>query len=418
MDLADGAAVNLTQALDSLAAIAVVSAAAPVVAALVRPRFPQVVYLLLGGVLIGPQGLDVAHIDDVTLLSNIGLGFLFLLAGYELDPGLLRRRAGRLAVIGWVVAAAVSTGVVAILAGTGFVHAYVPIALALTTTALGTLLPILSDNGILSAALGPYILAAGAVGELFPILAISVFLGTRGSFVALGSIAVMSVVAYLLTLIPRIRRGRRIRRIVHENQHATSQATLRWSIVLLLLLLAVASDFGLDAVLGAFVAGLVLRRSTPGDVRALEEKLDAVGYGFFIPLFFVVSGMMLDIVSIIRAPARSLVFFALLLAVRGLPSMLVYRGVLDVRRRVQMTLLTATTLPLLVALSQIGLADGTMLPANANALVGAGALSVVVYPTVAVGLRRRWQEHDPVDQARRDRPVGDQQDGAAGGGVQ
>src|SRR5262249_44048837 len=105
-------AMNLTRALDSLAAVAAVSAIAPIAAALIRPRFPQVVYLILGGVLIGPQVGNVARINDVALFSNIGIGFLFLLAGYELDPGLLREKPGRLAVIGWIIAAAISTGVV------------------------------------------------------------------------------------------------------------------------------------------------------------------------------------------------------------------------------------------------------------------------------------------------------------------
>lgn len=380
---------DLSRALESLLAVVLVAALAPVAAALVRPRFPQVVFLIVGGVLIGPQVLRVGYPADIALFSNIGLGFLFLLAGYELDPRLFRQRPGRLAIAGWLVALGLSVAVVSLLAAIGFVRAFVPVALALTTTALGTLLPILHDNNMLTGPFGPYVMAAGAVGELLPILAISIFLGTHGSFVALISLAGMALVAYLLTFVPHIARGQRIGRVVREGQHATSQITLRWSIVLLVLLLAVASSFGLDAVLGAFVAGAVLRRSTPGDAQALEGKLEIVGYGFFIPLFFVASGMNLDIVSIIHSPGRMVVFLLLLLAVRGLPSMLIYARSLDRRQRVQMTLLTATSLPLLVALSEIGLANGTMLPENAAALVGAGALSVLVYPTAAVALARR-----------------------------
>ncbi len=380
---------NLTRALDSLAAVAVVSALAPIVAALVRPRFPQVVYLLFGGVLIGPQVLDIAHFADITLFSNIGLGFLFLLAGYELDPKLFRQHAGRLGIVGWLVAAVISTGVVGLLAATGFVHAFVPVALALTTTSLGTLLPILHDNNMVSGRFGPYILAAGAVGELFPILAISLFLGTRGSFVALISLVAMSALAFVLTLIPRIQRGPAIHRVIREGEDATSQTTLRWTIVLLIFLLAVASSFGLDVVLGAFVAGAVLHRWAPGEVGSLDRKLETIGYGFFIPLFFVASGMKLDVIAVLHAPTRLLVFLVLLLLVRGLPSMFIYRRSLGRRQRVEMTLLTATTLPLLVALSEIGLANGTMLPENSAALVGAGALSVLIFPTVAVAIHRR-----------------------------
>jgi Kef-type K+ transport system membrane component KefB len=158
--------------------------------------------------------------------------------------------------------------------------------------------------------------------------------------------------------------------------------------MLLLGLLLFASHEGLDVVLGAFLAGVVLRRWAPGDVDALEAKLDAVGYGVFIPIFFVSSGMGLDIDSIAEAPARLLAFFVLLLVVRGLPSLVIYRYDLAMRERVQMMLLTATALPLLVALAAIGLDTGHMLPENAAALVGAGVLSVIVFPGLAVGLNR------------------------------
>jgi Kef-type K+ transport system membrane component KefB len=161
--------------------------------------------------------------------------------------------------------------------------------------------------------------------------------------------------------------------------------------MLLFGLLVFASDFGLDVVLGAFLAGVVLRRWAPGDVDALEGKLDALGYGFFIPVFFVSSGMGLDLGSIADAPARLLVFFLLLLAVRGLPSFFLYRQELVVSQRAQMTLLTATSLPLLVALAEVGLSSGAMLPENAAALVGAGVLSVMVFPGLAVALDRTAQ---------------------------
>jgi Kef-type K+ transport system membrane component KefB len=133
----------------------------------------------------------------------------------------------------------------------------------------------------------------------------------------------------------------------------------------------------------------VLRRWTPGDAHALEAKLDAIGYGFFIPLFFVASGMSLDIRSIAEAPLRLVAFFVLLLVVRGVPALFLYRRDLPAVQRVQMMLLTATALPLLVALAEIGLRNGTMLRENAAALVGAGALSVLVFPMVAVAIERR-----------------------------
>jgi Kef-type K+ transport system membrane component KefB len=234
---------------------------------------------------------------------------------------------------------------------------------------------------------GAFIMAAGAVGEFLPIVAIAVFLSTKGAFLGLLSLVVIAGVALLLTFVPRLVRNEKIRGIVSEGEHATSQTTLRWTMVLLFALLVIAADFGLDVVLGAFLAGVVLRRWAPGDVP-LEAKLDAVGYGFFIPVFFVASGMSLDLQSIIESPARLIVFFVLFLAVRGLPALLFYRRDLPMRGRVQSMLLTATALPLLVALAHIGLESGTMLPQNAAALVGAGVLSVIVFPAVAVSLGR------------------------------
>jgi Kef-type K+ transport system membrane component KefB len=381
------------QGLESLLVVVLVAALAPmIVAALPGPGIPQVVVLILAGVLIGPQGLGLASTTGIRLLSDVGLGFLFLLAGYELDPRLLRAHAGRLAIVGWVISAVIAVGAVAILGSFGFLRAFVPIGLALTTTALGTLLPILHDNNMLSGQFGRYVLAAGAVGELFPIVAISLFLTGRGEFVAIASILAVGVMAILLTLVPRLIGPPRVRAIIHQGRRATSQTALRWSIVLLLLLLVAAQRFGLDVVLGAMLAGIVLRSWTHGidiDVKPLEGKLDAVGYGFFIPVFFVAAGMALDVKSIAQNPLRLLLFFVLLLVVRGLPSLLVYRRALPLRQRAEMTFITATTMPLLIALAAIGLSTGVMIPANAAALVGAGVLSVLFYPAIAIALARR-----------------------------
>ena len=251
---------DLTKGLDDLVAVALVAALAPlVVAMLPGPRIPQVVIFLLGGVLIGPHVLGLADTSSIQLLANIGLGFLFLLAGYELDPRLLRQQPGRLAIGGWLMSAAIAVGVAAGLTAAGYIKDYVPVGLALTTTALGTLLPILRDNNMLGGEFGRHVFAAGAVGELFPILIIAVFLGQRGSFVALASVALVGALALTLTFVPRLARSAAVQRIVTEGQEATGQVTLRWSMVLLFALLAVASRFGLDVVLGAVLAGMVLR---------------------------------------------------------------------------------------------------------------------------------------------------------------
>ncbi len=387
---------SLQQGLDTLLVVAVVAAVAPLVSGLTPwVRLPQVVVLIVGGVLVGPQLLGWAEPASIELLSNLGLGFLFLLAGYELELHLFRERPGQLAFVGWATTVAVAILVTGLLEAVGFVRDFVPIALGLTTTALGTLLPILRDAGVLTGRLAPYILSAGAVGEFLPVLGIAILLSAHGRLLGLLSLAAVGVAAVVLTVAPKLFRAERLRRVFWEGEHATSQTTLRCTVLLLLILLVIASDFGLDVVLGAFLAGVVLRRWAPGNVQLLENKLDALGYGFFIPIFFVSSGMTLDLDSIIEAPTRLVVFFLLLLAVRGMPALVVYRGELDVTQRVQMTLLTATALPLLVALSQIGLSTQTMLPENAAALVGAGVLSVMVFPGVALALNRRAAVSEP-----------------------
>ena len=376
--------------LTSLFVVALVAALTPVLVGLIgRLRIPQVVVLILGGVVVGPEVLDLADPESIELLANVGLGFLFLLAGYELELAVFRQRAGKLAVVGWLVTLALALAVVAALAALGAVNAYVPVALGLTTTALGTLLPILRDNNMLRGSFSSYVLAAGAVGEFLPVVAIAIFLGSNGRFIGLISLVAMGVLGLLLSLVPRLSRGGRIARILSEGEHATSQTTLRWTVAMLLLLLVVANDFGLDVVLGAFVAGVVLRRWAPGNVETLDHKLDAVGYGFFIPIFFVSSGMGLDLQSIVEAPGRLFLFFLLLLVVRGLPTLLVYRTALPRTRRFELVFIVSTALPLLVALSEIGLETGHMLPENAAALVGAGVLSVLVYPAIAVAIDRR-----------------------------
>jgi Kef-type K+ transport system membrane component KefB len=383
---------DLNQGLDDLVAVALVAALAPlVIAVLPGPRIPQVVIFLLGGVLIGPHVLGLAEVSSIQLLANIGLGFLFLLAGYELDPALLRQQPGKLAIEGWLISAVLAVGVTAGLTAAGYIRDYVPVGLALTTTALGTLLPILRDNDMLGGQFGQHVYAAGAVGELFPILIIAVFLTRRGHLIALASVALVGVLALALTIVPWLTGHRVVQRIIREGQDETVQITLRGAVVLLFVLLAVANRFGLDVVLGAVLAGMVLRgwaRRSNMDIAGLEAKFDAVGYGVFIPIFFVSSGMTLDLKAIAQNPLRLLLFFALLLIVRGLPSLLVYRRVLPVRQRAEMTFITATTLPLLIALVEIGQRDGVMLPSTAAALVGAGVLSVLVYPLIAVSLHR------------------------------
>ncbi len=385
-------------AVDTLMIVVAVAAVTPLLLGLLPALpVPQVVLLLVGGILVGPYGLEVGSAESVQFIADVGLGFVFLLAGYEIDVRLFAQDPGRRAITAWCISIVLAMAVVGLLEAGGIVQAFVPVAIGLTTTSLGTLLPILRESGMLHGRLGRYLLAGGAVGELFPVIAIAIFLGAQNRFVALASLAAVALLGLLLAVLPRwLRPGGRMSTVIAAGQEETTQTTLRGTMLLLIALIALTDEFHLDAVLGAFLAGMVLRRWVGGSSPALESKLDAVGYGFFVPVFFVSSGRKLDLGSIADAPLRLLLFFVLIVLVRGLPNLLVYRSVLDRRQRTQTMLVTATALPLLVALAEIGLRNGTMLPENAAALVGAGVLTVMVLPALAVAIHRPVPGDAPV----------------------
>jgi Kef-type K+ transport system membrane component KefB len=382
-------------ALETLFWIVLISAAAPMLDALLKGYLPQVVLLLFGGIVIGPQVLDLGDPARMEVLAELGLGFLFLVAGYEIDPKVLRGVATRRAIFAWLGSLMLGLVLVGFLDAIGFVRAYVAVSLAMTTTALGVLLPLLRERSLLDTSLGRSVLSTGAVGELLPVIAIAVFLGTRGELVALASLGAVGVLALLLSLVPKLVDGTWLHTAFQANLDSTVQASVRATVLLLVMFLWVAFDFGLDVVLGAFLAGCVRRLLGPEEgAEQLEHKLDVIGYGFFIPTFFVVSGMNLDIDSIIESPQRLVVFFVLLIVVRSVPTYVAFRGLLPSAERLQLGLFAATALPLLVAITHIGLDNGTMLPANAAALVGAGALTVLILPTTALFLHgRRQDEH-------------------------
>ena len=382
---------ELPGGLDSLFVIVLVSAFAPLIVALLPgPRIPEVVLLLGLGAVIGPNVLDIAQTEPaIVLIANIGLGFLFFLAGFELDLAVLRGREGTAAVSAWAITMLASLVVVGMLASTGFVQAFMPVAIALTTTALGTLLPILRDAGENRGPFGRAVFANGAIGEFLPIIAISLFLSARGAWHSLVLLAGFGVVALLVSQATRRLKGHRLGALVKLGSETSSQTAVRVAVVLLVALLLLAGELGLDVVLGAFAAGIVLRATLPEGDESLERKLEGIAFGFFIPVFFVVSGMRVDVQSILDSPARMLAFFVLLLLLRGLPVLLIFRTRLPGRDPLRLALYSATGLPLIVAITEIGLATGEMRPENAAALVGAGLLSVLVFPMLAKSIGRR-----------------------------
>ncbi len=385
---------------NSLVVIAAIAAFVPLIVGLLRIKVAEVVLLLGAGIVFGPEVLAwITPDESIQLLSDLGLGLLFFLAGMELEQRAIRGESGRLAAMGWGLSLVVASLAAIIMTATGKVHDTVGVAIALTSTALGTLLPVLRDRGELNTRFGTLFMGAGAWGEFGPIIAISVLLGTKSSFVAILSLVLFGIVSLVLATLPARLAGDRVRAILARGHHTSSQTALRFTMLLLILLLALAGSFGLDVVLGAFIAGVIVRRFAPPSADSvLQTKIEAIGFGFLIPLFFVVSGATLDIVSIIENPGQMLRFFVYMLVARGLVQYVLYRRAIpDRRERARFSLLVATALPIIVAVTSIEVDAGVMIPANAAALVGAGALTVLVFPLVGDRLVRGRQ---PVERAQ------------------
>ncbi len=390
--LAEESTDTMSDNISSLFFIALIAAVVPLVVGLLRLKIAEVVLLLGCGIVFGPQGLAMIEVNNTTETFNeLGLGLLFFLAGYELEAEAVRGRSGKLSISGWFISLGLAFGVTYLLWNAGFVKDLAGIAIALTSTALGTLLPVVRDRGMLHSTFGTYFQGAGALGEFGPILAIALLLGSRSLVITLITLAIFAGVAALIYRSPGRFMTARVNAIMARGHYTSSQTAVRWTVVLMLFLLGLASVFDLDAVLGAFVAGVLLRRyAPPGPDNKLAPKIEALGFGFFIPLFFIMSGAKLDIDSIIQNPIRLLVLFVLLLVVRGLPQYVLYRFALpDTRERWQFTLYVATALPILVAITSLEVSNGVMLPENAAALVGAGALSVLVFPLLGDRINRR-----------------------------
>jgi Kef-type K+ transport system membrane component KefB len=380
----------------SLLVIATIAAVAPLIVDLPRSvRIPVVVVEILGGILVGPHVLDIVDPGEViTFLSDAGLGFLFFLAGMEIDFEGIRGLPARLGARGWAISFGLGLAIAGVLQATGFVLSTLLIGVALSTTAVGTLMPILKDAGELDTPLGKHMLAAGVAGEFGPILAISLLLsGASGpGFNAALLIAFTAFAVGLGVLALRARPGPIVRAVEH-TLHSSGQFAVRLAILILVALLYLTSHFGLDVVLGAFAAGIVVGLATRApQAEPVRARLEGIGFGFLIPIFFVVNGVNFDLPALFQSASSVLrlpVFLTLFLVVRGAPVLLLYRHAIPSRDRLPLALTSATGLPLIVAVTQIGLSEGRMLPQNAAALVGAGMVSVLVFPMLALQLRGR-----------------------------
>ncbi|MDK8670595.1 cation:proton antiporter [Corynebacterium sp. MSK195] len=401
--LAAGATEN-TNSLVSFAWIMAAALLAPLVSYMLGYRLPSVALLLIFGMIIGPSVLDLAAEDEgIEMLKELGVGALFLLAGFEIQISTLKTKEAGTALSTWAICA-LACGV-----GAYFLVDNVPgaivVALALTSTALGTLTPMLKQDRILGTKVGNSVMIHGAIGEVAPITAMALLLGTRSTlttmiillFFIIIAVAVAIMPAAIASAIPWVKTA------FISGAGSTNQTILRLIILILAILMAVTAVFELDIVLGAFAAGIILNRIIPDEFhRRLEHRLDVVFYSMLIPVFFVVSGMSISWDTIANNPWKVLGIPALILVTRGLPVFLrenvAHTGsdIETIRERLQVGLYSATGLPIIVAVTTLAVNSKIMEPENASIFVSGGALTVALFPFLAslVGGKKKPEKKD------------------------
>jgi len=360
-------------------------------------RIPVVVFELLLGILVGPSVLHWAQPSEFAhTLSQVGLAMLFFVAGTEIEMSALslrgpNGRTGRPAILGWLVSIVAGVAVGWVIAPG---EAAIIIGIALASTALGTLLPILRDAGELKTPFGRAVGAVGAVGEFGPLVAISIFLGGRRPGAATVVLVIFLLIAAAAVAYAFLVPQGALHRFVGATLHTSGQFAVRVVFLILAALVTLSLLFGIDMLLGAFTAGLMwrllMRDAAEADREAVESKIEAVAFGFLVPIFFVYTGVTFDLASLLAQPvllAFVPVALVALLVVRGLPSMLATPAGAKPRDRIAMMLLGATGLPIIVAVTSIGVEDKILPSASAAVLVGAGMLSVLLFPLIGMSLR-------------------------------
>ncbi|MBV8304630.1 MAG: cation:proton antiporter [Acidimicrobiia bacterium] len=383
----------------SLVVVSAIAVAAPLVVGLFpRIRVPAVVLEILAGIAVGPQGLGLVKKIDipVQILALVGLAFLLFLAGLEIDIERLRGRLLRLAALGFLgtIALGLIAGVIFKAAGT--VRSPLFLAIALSATSLGLVVPVLKDAGQAATELGQLTIAASSVADFGAVVLLTLFFsgqhssGPGAKAILLAGFVVLAAAAALA--LARFNRSMRFGDVLVRLQDTTAEIRVRIAVLLLVAFVAMAQRFGLETILGAFIAGGVLSLIDRDSMSHpnFRLKLEAIGYGFVVPVFFVTSGLRFDLDALLHSPsafARVPLFLVALLVVRGVPAAL-YRPSVGTKGAVAAGLLQATSLPFIVTATQIGLLLHLIQPVTSAALVAAGLLSVVVFPPIALALLR------------------------------
>jgi Kef-type K+ transport system membrane component KefB len=383
--------------------VTLVAFAAPFVLGLFpRVRLPAVVLEIAAGIVVGPSVLGWVTVDStIQVISTIGLGFLLFLAGLEIDFARLRGTVLRLTALGYLLSFAIAVVVAFALKAGGLVDTPLLIAIALASTSLGVLIPVLKDAGESASPLGQLVIAGGSIADFGAIILLSIFFtgegGTGSTLLLIGSLLVLA--GAVLLVVRGAEHSMRIRADLLRLQDTTAQIRVRGAMVLLIAFAAIAQRLGLEVILGTFAAGAVLTLLDRDEVMShpqFRRKLEAVGFGLFIPVFFVTSGVRYDLDALLASASTVLmvpIFLVALLVVRGIPALL-YRRVLGARQALIAGLLQATSLPFIVAATAIGLQLKLIDAAGSAALIAAGLLSVIVFPVTGLALLRGHTEPD------------------------
>lgn len=366
----------------------VVTGAAAIPALFPRLPLPGVVLEIVLGALVGPQVLGwLEPGPTLTVLSNFGLVTLFLMAGFEIDPNVLAGPPIRRACIGWLASGLLALGAAWLLTTTGLATSLALCALALTTTAIGTLMPILRDGRLLRPPYGPMVLAGGAVGEAGPVIALALILAqNRALQQSMIMVAFAASAFAAVLLVGRVREGR-FARIVRRTMHSSGQLPMRLALSLMLLLAILAEELHIDLVLGGFVAGAIVRAALALEHHEhIAARLDGIGSAFLVPIFFIISGARLDLHALVAHPtalAMVPVYAVLMLLVRGLPALVLYRDLLEPRQSRALALHLGTQISLVVAITGLAVRHDLMPGDQAAAMVAGGILTTIVYPVAA-----------------------------------
>ncbi|VXC24155.1 cation:proton antiporter [Aeromicrobium sp. 9AM] len=389
----------------NLLIVVVIALLAPLTLGLApRLRLPAVVLEIVTGIVVGPQALGWVEVDlPVSIVSLLGLAFLLFLAGLEIDVHQLRGQMLHLALLGYAATLVLGIAVGTVLEAVGWVKSPGLVAVTLSATSLGLVVPVLKDAGRVDSRLGQIVVAAASVADFAAIVLLSLLFSTSDASTGSRLVLLVSFAALIAATAVAatvVARSKRLTTTLTTLQDTTAQIRVRAAVVLLVAFVTLAEQFGLESILGAFMAGAVvgLVDRDSASHPHFRTKLEAIGYGFLIPVFFVSSGMRLDLSGLMENPAalaRVPLFLAALLAVRGLPALLFSR-LLDRRTVIAAGLLQATSLPFVVTATQIGVLTGLMSGVTAAGLVCAGLLSVMVFPAVALLLLRSPQGDRPV----------------------